>query len=356
MIKIFRGFSVLLFSFIISGTASEGATLEVLDGIEMHGFASSSYTYNFNDPNSRKNVNRIFDQDHNSFKFDVGELVLLKETANVGDVGFRTDISYGHSVPGVTKGAGEDFDVQQGYVSWHAPVGKGLQVDAGKFITHIGAEVIEGHDGWNYNFSRSFLFGLAIPFTHTGVRASYTINDQLSVLGMLANGWDNTTDDNNGKTFGAQVAYTPNDSLNFLFNWAIGDEQDPGELRNIFDIVADVKLTNSTSAQFNLDIGSQENSVDCAGCDANWWGLAGIVRHDYNDWFSINLRVEYFDDEDRNNQELWEFTITPEWRINNNLVLRAEYRHDGANNDVFDDGAGFADSQDTVAVNALFYF
>ncbi|NIQ00305.1 MAG: hypothetical protein GWM98_07615, partial [Nitrospinaceae bacterium] len=57
----------------------------------------SSYTFNFNDPDGNSsggatNVNRIFDTDHDSFKFDVGELVLLKEASNPGDIGFRTDL------------------------------------------------------------------------------------------------------------------------------------------------------------------------------------------------------------------------------------------------------------------------
>jgi len=145
---------------------------KLLEDVEIHGFASSSYSYNFNEPDSRTNQFRIFDQDANSFQFDVGELVFLKETPDADDIGFRFDLTFGFSLPEVaqstplTPAAEDDFDVQQGYVSWKAPVGNGLQLDAGKFITHIGAEVIEGYDGWNSNFSRSFLFGLV----GTGIR------------------------------------------------------------------------------------------------------------------------------------------------------------------------------------------
>src|SRR5206468_2324174 len=64
---------------------------------------------------------------------------------------------------------------EQGYLSWLAPVGKGLQFDAGKFVTPAGAEVIETKDNWNY--SRSLLFALAIPYYHMGVRATYNVND-----------------------------------------------------------------------------------------------------------------------------------------------------------------------------------
>ena len=361
--------------------------LKVLDGVELHAFASSSYTFNFNQPtqrppNSATNVNRIFDADHNSFKFDVGELVILKETPKPGDVGFRTDLTYGFSVPEVTQSTADtgdtqssQFDVQQAYVSYHAPIGSGMQVDFGKFITHIGAEVIEGYDGFNSNFSRSFLFGLAIPFTHTGIRASYTINDMVSVMGMVANGWDITVDNNDGKTVGAQIAITPNDNISLLLNWAGGQEAIGNQVpfsnntTQIFDVVLDVALTNSTSVQLNYDYGQQANGAS-NGTDAKWWGVAGIIRHDYNKWFSINLRGEFFNDEDATRassaatlipgqgQELWEITLTPEIRINQNMVVRMEYRHDQSNrNAFFDSGAGKTqDTQDTIALNALFYY
>jgi len=387
---------LFLFNFVVLAGYAQAAevALKVLDGVELHAFASSSYTFNFNQPtqrppNSATNVNRIFDKDHNSFKFDVGELVILKDTPNPGDVGFRTDLTYGFSVPEVTQSTADpgdtqthQFDVQQGYVSYNAPIGSGLQIDFGKFITHIGAEVIEGYDGWNYNFSRSFLFGLAIPFTHTGLRASYTINDMISIMGMVANGWDNTVDNNDGKTIGAQIAITPTDNISLLLNWATGQEAIGGQgffgsglstnsnnTTTIFDVVLDVALTNKTLVQLNFDYGVQANGA-ASGSDAEWWGVAGIIRHDYNKWFSINLRGEFFNDEDGTRassatplatgqgQELWEITVTPEVRINQNMVVPMEYRHDESNrNAFFDSGAGKTqDTQDTIALNALFYF
>ena len=102
---------------------------------------------------------RIFDQDDNSFKLDNAELVFLKETPDTGDIGYRFDLTFGYSLPegaqrarsSPSVGSGletslietpdDDFDLQQAYVSWKAPIGNGLQLDLGKFITHVGAEV-----------------------------------------------------------------------------------------------------------------------------------------------------------------------------------------------------------------------
>ncbi|MCH8932553.1 MAG: outer membrane beta-barrel protein, partial [Nitrospinae bacterium] len=107
-----------------SQALAEKNVFKVLDDVEIHGFASSSYSYNFNNPQSRTNTLRIFDVDDNSFKFDVGELVFLKETPDTGDIGFRFDLTFGFSVPEVEQQGGssattpdgdDDFDVQQGY-------------------------------------------------------------------------------------------------------------------------------------------------------------------------------------------------------------------------------------------------
>ncbi len=43
---------------------------------------------------------------------------------------------------------------------------RGLTLKGGKFVTLLGQKVIESPN--NLNFSRGYLFGLAIPLTHTG--------------------------------------------------------------------------------------------------------------------------------------------------------------------------------------------
>ena len=91
-------------------------------------------------------------------------------------------------------------------------------------------------------------------------------------------------------------------------------------------------------------------------------GYAGIVRYDVNKWFSMNFRGEYLNDTDglatgMISTNIWEFTITPEFRIHENMVVRVEYRHDESSTKVFEDDKGMGDdSQDTIAFNALVYF
>ena len=88
-------------------------------------------------------------------------------------------------------------------MSYIAPLGTGLRFDFGKFVTHLGYELIEGYDGYNDNYSRSLLFNYAIPLTHTGVKASYSISPKVSLMAMVVNGWDDAIDNNSSKSVGA---------------------------------------------------------------------------------------------------------------------------------------------------------
>jgi hypothetical protein len=127
----------------------------------------------------------------------------LSKPATADDrVGFRFDLDFGPVADAVNafEPGGDTFrNIQQAYVSYLAPTGSGLTLDFGRYVTQHGAEVIEAKDNWNY--SRSLLFGWAIPFYHTGMRLNYSVNDKVSVGGTISNGWNNSTENNSGKTY-----------------------------------------------------------------------------------------------------------------------------------------------------------
>src|SRR5512141_1927146 len=161
--------------------------------ISVNAFVSASYSYNFNRPDTGTNQLRVFDFDDNTFKVDVAEIVVQKAVSKPGEAGFRVDFEAGSSIPRVSSSygllQGQDVDLQQALLTWSAAVGSGLRLDAGKFVTHFGYEVIDGYDGTNDNASRSFLFGFTIPFAPTGLKASYTFSDQLAGMFEIGNAW-----------------------------------------------------------------------------------------------------------------------------------------------------------------------
>jgi hypothetical protein len=377
------GIITMAITFGLVSTAYADSVLELIKDIEVHGFASSSYSYNFAQPSNRTNGQRVYDFDDDSIKLDNVELVLKKDAVEIGDVGFRTDLTYGFSGPQINKSSGgapnvtlstgatadvndDEFDLQIGFVQYNAPVGKGLLIDVGKFATHIGSEVMDGYDGYNYNFSRSFLFNLG-PFTHTGVRMQYQLSDTVGILGMVSNGQDNTVDTNDAKGFGGQISWAVCESAVVYLNYFGSAETQSGgntdDLRNYFDTVIEVSLSEKLLLNLNAVYGSENDATGDRTGDHNWWGFSGIARYDVNKWLSLNFRGQTFHDEDGGRigtgvrQRLWAMSLTPEVRINNNMVVRAEYRHDESDITSFtnEDGAGQY-TQDTVAFNALFYF
>src|SRR3954465_15123381 len=195
-----------------SGTAVVAAVPKWFDLIAVNAFVSSAYQYNGNRPASGTNSYRVFDFNDNSFNLDVAELVGQIAPSKPNDAGFRIALAGGNSVPQVAKAQDQSvaqFDLQQVFASYIAPLGNGIRFDVGKYVTHLGYEVIEGYDGYNDNYSRSTLFGYAIPFTHTGVKASYAVSRKVAAMIEVVNGWDLLRDNNHSKSIGAQLTVTP---------------------------------------------------------------------------------------------------------------------------------------------------
>jgi hypothetical protein len=128
--------------------------------VEVTGFVDVYYGYGFNQSDP---LLRTFDVQHDAFSLSLAEVAFTKAPTADSRVGFRVDLDFGRTADLVAafepESDGKEVykHVQQGYVSLLAG---NVQIDAGKFVTPIGAEVIESQDNWNY--TRSILFGYAI--------------------------------------------------------------------------------------------------------------------------------------------------------------------------------------------------
>src|SRR5438105_9594264 len=183
---------------------------------DLSGFVDAYYGYNFNTPVTRKaGPERTFDVQHNSFSLNLAELSLEKKPTTDSRGGFRLDLDYGptQDIVNATEPSGPHVfrNIGQAYLSYQANVGKGLQIDFGKFVTPLGFEVIKTKDDWNY--SRSLLFANAIPYYHMGLRAAFNVGSKLALTGYLVNGWNNVLDNNTAKTMAAQATVKPFGSL-----------------------------------------------------------------------------------------------------------------------------------------------
>ena len=304
---------------------------------------------------------RLFDTKHNQFNLNMAEVWLAKAPTADSRAGFKLRGTAGLAAAliNVFEPGGPELlkNVEEAYVSYLAPVGKGLQFDVGKFVTPLGAEVIEAKDNWNY--SRSLLFALAIPFYHAGVRASYAPNDKFSVMGLLTNGWNDVVDNNSGKTLAGQVIFKPTGALSIVQNYMAGPEQpdDSDDWRQISDTTVTFTATKALTLMGNYDYGHDT----FAGVGGHWQGFAGYAKFQANESVAIIPRFEWYDDEagftTGTPQTLKEATITLEAKALDNLLWRIEYRGDFSDQDVFknDDGV-FKDQQHSIGIGMLYPF
>lgn len=322
--------------------------------IQISGFVDTSYTYNFDVPQTNTNTLRVFDTRANSFMINNAELVVEKPATAESRTGFRVDLDFGTDaevVGSVTTGLGSttnELDIQQAYAEYLAPIGNGLDFKVGKFVTLHGAEVIESKDNWN--LSRSFLFGFAIPFTHTGIRASYPWADWLSTTVGVSNGFDVVDDNNQGKTIEAGATLTPFEHASLTGTFMTGAEQtgNNNNQRQLIDLVASYQLTDALAAKLNFDYGWEDDAVAFAK-NASWTGLAGYLRYQLTPKFALAGRAEWLHDADGvrtglrtglngitgTDINLYEYTLTGEYKLNDHLLARLEYRHDQGSQKVF---------------------
>ncbi len=348
---------------VIAQTAPAGPTLDkVLEasGISLSGYIDSAYT------KSNRNLetgfsDRVFDSQSNSFALHQFGLQVAKQPkegfGGLVNVTVGKDAQVIHSFPENAGTANSLFDVTQAYGQYASGP---LTVIAGKFVTLQGTEVI-----WtpsNPNFSRSILFG-AIPFTHTGVRATYAVSDTVSLTAGLNNGWDQLTDQNKGKTLELGATLTPIKPLTIVGSYYSGKETLPSTAegtRNSLDLVGTYTVIDPLTLGAEYLNVTQENFTP--GVKAKYSGVAGYATYMLTPKLRGVLRVESFTDTDgfhfgTAGTKYKEVTVTGSYLASDSYELRGEVRSDSADKTVFTDTAGAASkSLLTFAVQAIYKF
>jgi hypothetical protein len=253
-------------------------------------------------------------------------------------------------------------------------------VDVGKFVTPMGAEVIESKDNWNY--SRGLLFTYAIPFYHFGARAKYTFNDKYNVTGFVVNGWNNVVDNNSGKTYGFSFVGNPTKKVSYTINYLAGPEMLPSATpgvdtedfwRQMWDAVVTYNPTAKLSLMANFDYGrGDRTTTDLTVSPAYWTGGAGYAKYALTANDYVAARYEYFEDHDGlmtaglattgpgiPRLHFHEVTGTYQHTLATHLLARFEYRRDMSQFPVYEISTFSplgVKHQDTVSLGLIFLF
>lgn len=333
---------------------------EILDGsgIAVTGFVAASYYHSNGYPS---NIHQ-FDIDHDTFQLDQADLAIAYQPKE--GFGAYVELLAGEDarlVNAAENGTNSTFNLKQAYAQYATGP---LTVIAGKFVTLAGAEVISVTG--NTNFSRSLLFFDAEPLTHTGVRATYAVTDQVSLVAGVNNGWNSTSTSFGSKTGELGVAFTPNKIFAATAQAYVGKTQGTagtlawdGE-KSLVDVVLTYNATSQLTFVLNGDYDRQDNVVDTgtgASFDAKWYGIAAYANYAINDNWRVSLRGEYLKDKDGfisgANQSLKEGTITVGYDPTKVFELRVEVRYDKAGEDIFTRAVTFPEFSNNLFEFAL---
>jgi hypothetical protein len=349
---------------------------DILDaaGITVTGYIDASYEYlSGNGSFTSGTPDRVFDTEHSSFLLNQAAITVAKQPKE--GFGGLVNLTAGHDANiiapfdanQVGSPATSNFDVTQGYVQYASGP---LTLIAGKFVTAAGAETI--NPTTDVNYSRSILFGYAIPFTHTGVRATYAGSDTFTIFGGLNNGWDDLKDTNTQKTGELGVSVTPTKALTINVVDYYGTEQvggltkaQPSGSRNVFDLVAIWTATDKMTFTLNYDYGTQDNATkptDGSTVNARWSGYALYGAFQLNDQWRLAVRGEYFNDQDGYRtgvvQKWKEGTLTLAYLPTKNVELRGEVRYDWSDQSSFlkPNGIDSSKNQSSLGFEAIYKF
>ena len=346
---------------------AEGQPKTYLEEVMLYGYVENSYVWNPHP--GRSNVNELRFYDHDAgYTFDAVEMSVKKDPSEKYRLGYGAVVTAGldsqknHSL-GIFRDIDDQgplfrntvpIDLPEMYASYLVPLGNGVTVKAGRWATLIGYEGYETPK--NLNFSRSFLYTLGTPYTHTGMLVTYPLTKWFSVTAGITNGWDNA-DNNNGyiRPIGS-FAFTPSDKLSATVSYLFGPEQNRSQMagsdvnqRWIVDTTIVYTGIDKVTLAVNFDFAGEENDPALVStrkaANSRWGGIAGYAGYDWTKALRTVLRLEYFSDPQSvrstetmtpgNNTRLWEVTATAEYKIWRGLLGRLEYRHDQANRDAF---------------------
>jgi putative OmpL-like beta-barrel porin-2 len=216
--------------------ANGKGALEKAIGISIAGFLDTSYTWSSNHPHSPANISgRYFDKDYNKIVFNDFHLVLDKPEKDWG-VGFHISGDFGRAgellreatLWSKTFHREPSAELREAYLTTTIPVGEGIGVKGGLFVTTLGTEILPNPGAYNDNISRSFLFNWGIPLRHLGMLFNYPFSKLVNANFGVVTGWDNPHDNNHQPSFMGGVTLTLSEMVSFASNLIYGAEQRNG--------------------------------------------------------------------------------------------------------------------------------
>jgi len=298
--------------------------------------------------------------------------------------GYHVEMMFGTDQP---TGYNNYGTLRQAYVTLRTPVGNGIDWKIGVWDTILGYESTSSP--LDPNYTRSYGYTIE-PTTHTGILATYKINDMISVSAGIADGngvaggpfgINGTPAIESQKAYMGDIQFTAPDSAGFMkgatFTVAAIDASGSGGGNpGTTSLYAGATIPTPMSA---LKVGACFDYLDIHNDTAvngndSVWNIALYSSFQATDKLSFNLRAEYLDAQSLgggspgifsnstyvgNTAE--EFTATAQYNLWANVISRVEFRwdhveHRNAFGSSSTTGGKFRGNDFLLALNVIYQF
>lgn len=352
---------------VLQAEEAPNQVLTALSSTTLSGYVSSSAIWKFGTGNASM-PGRSYDAfKQDGFNLDVVKLTLEKPLdEGQWSAGYKVDMLFGPdaslynpavgSLTGILNGS-QDFALRQAYVIMRAPVGNGLDIKMGTFDTVIGYESFDYPN--NPNYSRSYGYFIE-PLSHTGVLASYTVADWLSLAAGVANTWSTGINarparaagfgpaDESEKTYMGLITLTAPESFGFLKGSVLtagivdglaGDASDRTSYYAGLTVPTPIEGL-AVGAAYDY-VGTKEvgNPAAVNGAASGYANATALyLSYQATEKLKLSTRGEYASGTagsfggkpvgNPNNEQYFGWTTTADYSLWANVITRAEFRWD----------------------------
>lgn len=316
-----------LFSTAMSQDSTKG-TLKVSGSVDAY--------YRFNpgaDGASFKNNLTSFTNSNNTFQLGMAS---VKAEYTHGKVGVVADLGFGTRAEEFSYAdEGTLQAVKQAYF-YYSPSDK-VKFTFGKFGTHVGYELLDPQLNKNYSMSYMFTNG---PFSHTGVKADFTLGGGAGLMFGIANPIDVTApaDGNTPKTIIFQLSKVASNFsvfLNYAGYFGAKNQMPNASSFNQVGLTAAYTVNDKFSLGYDGTIQMVKDEV--ADQSKSWWASALYANLTTSSNFGLTFRGEYFADKKygiKTGANILAATLSGNYKVGG-FILIPEIRLDNANAEIF---------------------
>jgi hypothetical protein len=354
------------------------------------------YDYNFNSPVGRVNLLRAYDVLSNEFSLNQADVIFdhPPDVAGGRRWGGRFDLQFGQATDTLQGNPNNEprpdiyRNIFQAYGTYIAPIGKGLEIDFGKWSSSLGIEGNYTKDQMNY--SRAYFFNF-LPFYHMGVRASLPVSDKFTINYWVVNGTNQVEATNGFKDELFGFVFKPTKNIAWTSNYYLGQEHPdrtvsaipttpvpvqpdlnfmairpaPNGRTHIFDNYVtwqvNPKLAIALEGDYFLSRLWRDQALGESAAPSHVIGGAAYLQYQFTPRIAVATRAEYLSDRgglfSGITQALKENTVTFDYKLSDGFLMRYEWRRDFSNQPSFlSDTQGLLLKQQTTATVGLIWW